>query len=307
MDKDINSKDTYLAKWLIGDLSDEDLKSNVGEQDYLMYLKVKRALEVSEQLDAPIENSFHKLEARVQSKGKPVISLMVKRVLGIAASLLILFGIFNLLKSNDHNVATNIGEHKSYVLEDGSEILLNSKSTITYNPKDWAFNRELTLKGEAYFKVAKGKTFTVITPNGTVEVLGTEFDVNSTKDFFDVVCYEGKVKVTTNDNRNHILLPGQTVRKINGFQTEANNTKDDAPSWISGESTFKRVPLIYVIEALQKQFDITIQHDKIDTSVLYSGAFPHDNKNMAMQIVFSSLNINKEYISESNLKLSNSK
>ena len=33
------NNDTYLASWLAGDLSDNDLKSNVGDQEYLVYLK----------------------------------------------------------------------------------------------------------------------------------------------------------------------------------------------------------------------------------------------------------------------------
>ena len=129
MEKDNNSTDTYLAKWLIGDLSDEDLRSNVGEQDYLMYLKLKRALEVSDQLDAPIENTFHKLEARLQSKRKPVISLMVQRVLGIAASLLILFGIFNFLIRSLIIINTLIIQ----IIINGIAIAPNSKNSNGFN------------------------------------------------------------------------------------------------------------------------------------------------------------------------------
>ena len=140
------NNDTYLASWLAGDLSDNDLKSNVGDQEYLVYLKLKRALEVSEQLDAPIENSFHKLQARLQPKKKTVIPLMAKRLLAIAASFLLVLSVFNFLKSNEHKISTSIGEHKSFVLEDGSEVILNSKSTITYNSQNWVENHQKTHK-----------------------------------------------------------------------------------------------------------------------------------------------------------------
>jgi len=63
-------------------------------------------------------------------------------------------------------------------------VVLNSKSTISFNKTDWKNNRQLTLDGEAYFKVEKGSTFTVNTNNGSVTVLGTQFNVNSTRRFF---------------------------------------------------------------------------------------------------------------------------
>jgi ferric-dicitrate binding protein FerR (iron transport regulator) len=193
------------------------------------------------------------------------------------------------------------------VLEDGSEVILNSKSSVSYNAKDWENERELTLKGEGYFKVAKGETFTVITPNGSVQVLGTQFVVNSTRDFFDVTCFEGKVRVITNDNISHILLPGENIRKINGFETQNLDSEDDAPSWISGESTFKSVPLKYVIKALENEYNISIDASQVDTSILFSGAFPHNDTKVALQTVFGSLDIKYENISKGNLKLSNSK
>ena len=75
-------------------------------------------------------------------------------------------------------------------------MLLNSKSTITFNKHNWDTNRTLELNGEAFFDVEKGNTFTVKTSQGNVSVLGTEFNVNASVDFFRVSCYEGKVKVS---------------------------------------------------------------------------------------------------------------
>ena len=299
--------DRYLAKWIAGELTNEDLKALVGEKDYSVYLKLKKGLEVSEQLDRPVEDSFLRVKEKIDHKKPKVIPLKTKWAIGIAASILVIFTVFNFLKQSQTTLTTDFGEQKPFVLEDGSEVILNSKSTITYTAKDWETNRELTLEGEAYFKVSKGKTFTVITANGNVQVLGTQFDVNSTTDFFDVTCYEGKVKVTTNDNRAHILLPGKTVRKINGFETQNLDVSEPEPSWISGESTFKSVPLEYVIKALENQYNITIDVSNIESSILFSGAFPHDDIKIALQTVFGPLDINYEFISKSNLKLSTSK
>jgi len=307
MERNDKHKDTYLAKWLAGEITNNDLKDMVGEEDYRVYLKLKKGLEVKSQLDRPVEESFQKVQEKINRKKTKVISLKTKWAIGIAASILVIVAVFNFLKPSQNTFTTGFGEHKAFVLEDGSEVILNSRSSVTYTSKDWENNRELSLDGEAFFKVAKGKTFTVITPNGKVQVLGTQFDVNSTADFFDVTCYEGKVKVTTVDDIAHVLLPGQTIRKINGFETEALDSSDLEPTWIAGESTFKSVPLEYVIKALENEYNISIDASDIETATLYTGAFPHKNVEVALKTVFGSLDINYDFISQSNLKLSNSK
>lgn len=307
MEKKSTHKDTYLAKWIAGEITNDELKALVSEEDFQAYVKLKKGLEVSEQLDRPVEDSFLKVKEKINRKKSKVISLKTKWAIGIAASILVIFTLFNFLKPTQNSIMTGYGEQKSVVLEDGSEVILNSRTAIAYNAEDWDEKRELTLNGEAYFKVAKGETFTVITPNGTIQVLGTQFDVNSTTDFFDVTCYEGKVKVTTNDSLSHILLPGQAVRKINGFETQNLSSGDGEPTWISGESTFESVPLEYVITALENEYNITVDASQVDTSILFSGGFPHSNIEIALQTVFGSLDINYDFISKSNLKLSTGK
>ena len=300
-------KDTFLAKWIAGELSDKELKTLVGEKEYFGYLKLKEALIVNDHLNAPLDASYAKIQEKISQNKKKVIPLNIKWAVGIAASILVAFVVFNFLNPGQTVISTDFGEHESFVLKDGSEVILNSKSSITYTKDDWENNRELFLDGEAYFKVAKGKTFSVKTSNGTVQVLGTEFNVNSTKDFFDVTCYEGKVKVTTNDEMAYILLPTNKVRKINGDDTQNLNSSTFQPSWISGESTFKSVPLTYVIVALEKEYNISIDNSGVDSSLLFSGAFPHNNLDIALQTVFSTLNISYDYTTKSNLMLSNSK
>ena len=184
-------------------------------------------------------------------------------IVGVAASIVLLFGLFSLFGNDNVIIETGFGENKTIALLDGSEVILNSKSKITYDKDDWENNRVLTLDGEAYFKVEKGNTFIVKTANGFVTVLGTQFNVNSTNDFFDVVCYEGKVSVNTTTSE-HVLLPTNSLRKINGDPTELSKTQLIKPTWVSGESTFKSVPIKYVISALEDQYNLSFNSESID-------------------------------------------
>jgi ferric-dicitrate binding protein FerR (iron transport regulator) len=105
------------------------------------------------------------------------------------------------------------------------------------------------------------------------------------------------VSVKTADSE-HILLPTQSVRKINGYKSESITSKEFKPTWVDGESTFKSVPLKYVITALEHQYDVVFETKEIDEEVVFSGGFPHGNLNMALTTVFDALSI--KYIEKEN-------
>jgi len=297
------NEETFLAQWLEGNLSDTELKNRISEADYNAYLKLRKGLYVSDKLNASTEDSFNKIQQKVDNKKTRVRKLYPMRwSIGVAASIVFLFGLFSVLGNNGITYETNFGETKTITLLDGSQVILNSKSTIAYNDSDWKESRQLYLDGEAYFKVEKGSTFTVNTNNGSVTVLGTQFNVNSTNDFFHVVCYEGKVRVSSKSSE-HILLPTQSVRKINGNPSESSTTKLLEPTWIDGESTFKSVPIKYVITALEDQYNIKIDSESIDDSTVFSGSFPHYNLHIALITVFDALDMKYDKKEKRNIKL----
>ena len=299
-----NSNDeTFLANWLEGKISDAELKNRISEADYSSYLKMRKGFEVSNQLNASIKDSFNKIKDKTANKKTTVRKLHpISWSIGVAASIILLFGLFSIFTTDLITHKTNFGETKTISLLDGSEVILNSKSTITFNEVDWKENRQLTLNGEAYFKVEKGSTFTVNTNNGSVVVLGTQFNVNSKDDFFDVVCYEGKVSVNSN-SLDYILLPTNSFRKINESSLESSTTQLSQPTWIEGESTFKSVPIKYVIAALEDQYNIKIDSELIDDSTIFSGSFPHENLNIALITVFDALKIRYNQKEKRKIKL----
>ena len=290
--KDTHStNDTFLAQWLEGKLSDVEMKELVSEKDYTSFLKIRKGLEAYSGLEASTDLSFAKIQEQISNKKGSVRKLNVNPwLIGIAASIVLFFGLFSILGNDMVRIETNYGEQKTFALLDGSEVIMNSRSTLTYSKDNWETNRKLELHGEAYFKVKKGSTFTVETENGKIQVLGTQFNVNSVNDLLEVVCFEGKVSVNTKDE-SYVLLPSNSVRRINGNAIEKWNNPDVNPSWIHGESSFKSIPLTYVISALESQYNIDIHSDAIDTNVIYTGSFTHENLNTALQTVFKSLQI----------------
>jgi len=297
--KNINKEnDTFLAKWLEGDLTDQELKNLVSEEGFFSYQKIKKATQVLSEFEKPLALSFAKIQKKINlnKKGKQR-KLILRWSVSVAASILILVGIFTNFKTNQTNIATYFTEQKSLILLDGSEVILNAKSEISYQENNWKTNRTLTLDGEAYFKVKKGSTFSVQTNNGIITVLGTQFNVNSNEDYFEVTCFEGSVKVINTANE-YVLKPGNVFRKINGNPEVTFLTTKETPSWIHGESSFKSVPLKYVILELEKQYNIQVDESKINDSVIFTGSFTHSDLKIALASVFKTLNI--EYYKKNN-------
>ena len=57
------------------------------------------------------------------------------------------------------------------------------------------------------------------------------------------------------------------------------------PSWIQQESSFNRIPLDQVIAELERQYDIKIKVEGVDTSKLFTGSFTHTDKKIALEAV----------------------
>ncbi|TKC00935.1 FecR family protein [Pedobacter cryophilus] len=301
-------EEVYLAKWMAGEISDAELKQLISENDFASFQKIKAGITIFEQLEAPLDLTFQKIKEKIKSNAqtKPkakILNLYSKIALAVAAAIIIFLSI-NIF-FGDHYIIhqTGFGAQEVVILLDGSEVILNAKSELKYNKKTWNTNREVSLKGEAFFKVKKGSKFTVVTNHGKVVVLGTQFNVNSRSDFFEVICYSGKVKVVSK-SKELMLLPNQSMRNISGEITEAKAVILDAvPTWIVGESSFKSVPLKQVILALENQFNIQIDSKNVDDAVIFTGSFDHKDLTIALASVFKTVQL-KYSISNNKVTLS---
>ena len=115
-------------------------------------------------------------------------------------------------------VRTNPGMTTSVELPDGTEVVLNSSSSLRYPSRFADDKREVKLVGEAFFSVAKDeKKFIVGTLNNSkIVVHGTEFNVEAYKGSRTVqtTLVSGKVSFSyvNNGRRNNVMMiPGQKV------------------------------------------------------------------------------------------------
>ncbi|WP_416448419.1 FecR family protein [Leeuwenhoekiella sp. A2] len=275
-----------IHRWLNGEMTAQELEAFKATQDYTDYSAIA---EYAADLEAPAVNkdeALADLKKRLADREKnKVIKPNFKGFYQAAAILIVLVvSSYFIFFNQSTTVKTKIAETTTTLLPDNSEVVLNAQSKIAYNEKKWKEQRELTLEGEAFFKVTKGSDFEVRTSAGEINVLGTQFNVKNRLNYFEVECYEGRVAVTYN-NEEIILTRGNKYRVVNGRAEKIEGLLGSQPSWMMHESSFVAVPLEQVIAEIERQYDLTINASKVDTSALFTGSFTHDDKNIALQSV----------------------
>lgn len=112
----------------------------------------------------------------------------------------------------NHKIASK-GERLTFTLPDSSTVILNSGSEVKYS-SDFGKQRNIWLKGEAFFKVTKNinSPFNVHTTDFDVKVLGTEFNVNSSVLNQKISLVKGKVNVLLKESKDEInLMPNEEL------------------------------------------------------------------------------------------------
>jgi transmembrane sensor len=287
----MKEKDLFKM-WLNHELEKEALEAFEQSDAFNGFKKLHKAAQHFKTPAFNVVNNYDSISTALDKKKQKPIAIF-RIVSGLAAVFIALFGLFYFFNtpSTSTYVAEN-GERKEVVLPDTSKVILNAASSISFDENSWDNSRELILDGEAYFKVAKGKIFRVTTSQGTVTVLGTQFIVKNRPDFFEVVCYEGAVKVNVK-NETYKLTLGNSIR-IQNNEIKKSNILAKQPSWLGSKSIFSDIPLANVLNEMERQYNITFINTSIDTSVRYSGNFTHNNLNTALQSITIPLNLEFE-------------
>jgi len=161
-------------------------------------------------------------------------------------------------------VATNYGEVQTHILPDGSKVILNANSTLSY--KDyWPKNkpREVRLQGEAFFEVKKKSEdgpFLVQTNKGMITVLGTSFNVLQRAKTLEVALLEGAVNLSIPKYPVIKMNPGELVRLQGNdiFDRQAADV-DALSAWRFKRIVFKEMTIAKVIQRLQDEFGWTVK------------------------------------------------
>ncbi|APY09054.1 anti-sigma factor [Winogradskyella sp. J14-2] len=281
------TREELIQKWLDHNLNSEEQRAFEQLEDYKDLMQLDKALNAFKSPEFSVDKNYQALRPSLKNKST---QSWHKPLLKVAAVVAICFSVYYYTTTLDSTFNTEIAQQTTIDLPDTSEVILNTNSNLVFNKNSWDDKREVKLKGEAFFKVAKGEKFDVVTDKGIVSVLGTQFNVKNRDNYFEVKCYEGLVGVKTKDNYTE-LTPGNGLKIIDGklFANEKEITTQ--PNWLRGESNFVNIPFKHVISELENYYDIKIVVDKADADRLYTGGFTHKNLELALKSVTIPLNL----------------
>ena len=170
------------------------------------------------------------------------------------------------------------------VLSDGTKVWLNADSKIKYPVSFGQDKREVSLRGEGYFEVAKdsSRPFIVSTDKMDVKVLGTTFDVNTYEDEGKsfVVLVEGLVEVSAGKGESRIITPGYMAEvNMHDVQAKIHVSKCDTEhyiAWKSGNFSFRNASLTEILKRVSRYYDLTVIREQVFEEEYYTGDVSSD-------------------------------
>lgn len=280
MMKNYETDDSFLGRWIAGELSEEERIAFEKTDVYKQFDIINKEAQLLDGPEIDVESALKTVKDKLAAQPKKGKLIRLWRNISVAAIVIFSTGIF---LTSSKTYTTGIGESRTITLADGSTVNLNANSSLSHKRFFWSSNKNVELKGEAYFTITKGDDFSVATSKGIVAVLGTEFNIKDRSDF-ELKCYEGKVQFTQNNKTKNtfILTKGMKVSIAQNTTREAT-FKEKTPTWKKGISTFTQQPLSEVLEELSLYFNITFDASNIDTKRLFSGSFYHSDMNTALK------------------------
>ncbi len=230
------------------------------------------------------------------------IGFYLKRV---AAVFVLAFGLYYLFNKTTQpemlSVDSNGLAQLTAQLPDGTEVILNQSSYVSYPEKFSANQRLVGFEGEGLFEVAHNpeKPMIIETGNLRVKVLGTSFDLINYPESDEVLLYlqEGKVLFYSIDPQDGsvveqiVLTPGQ--KGIYNKQTNEiskdifcnNNFK----AWETGVLEFDKTPLSDVFSVLEKTYGIQVQGAESYKELLLTARYQDETVDSifeSLQVIF---------------------
>ncbi|WP_300813999.1 FecR domain-containing protein [uncultured Bacteroides sp.] len=210
------------------------------------------------------ENSWKILEERVFLKAHRRRRLY--RWLGGAAAAVLLFvagwTAYEALRPVPTQTFSTLAEVRSLTLPDGTEVTLNRYSSLTCPERFRRDRRDVSLQGEACFRVSKDarRPFTVEAGGMEVRVLGTHFNVEAYPADTEArtTLLEGSVAVSAGGGKERLILrPNEAAvynRRTGSLRQEACPAAGDEIAWSQGVFLFRRQTLQEIARQLSNAF-----------------------------------------------------
>ena len=186
------------------------------------------------------------------------------------------------------------GQKSSVTLPDGSRVMINSASTISYTSDYNVKEREVFLSGEAYFEVASNPDlpFVVHADEVSVTALGTEFNVKAYAEdpYVVTTLVEGSVRTEAGTQYEMLTQAQESIYDKEADVLSAYDVKDlsHAVPWIRNELLFENESLAEIAVTLERMYNVTIVFD--DEAVKeysYTGLIRNNSLQNVLELISS--------------------
>ncbi|QEC44714.1 FecR family protein [Pseudobacter ginsenosidimutans] len=208
-----------------------------------------------------------------------------------------------------NTMTTPKGRQFQFTLPDGTKVWLNAASSLKYPTAFTGKQRAVQLTGEAYFEVAADmrKPF-IVTANqkAEVEVLGTEFNINSYDNEIDIkaTLVNGMVKVKNistavpaSVNKEMLLKPGQQAIVIPApagnypaITIDQSADIEKITAWKKGLFNFEGSSLVEVMKELERWYDIEVSYEGSPPAIRFYGKM---GKDLSLKDLLDALDMSK--------------
>jgi transmembrane sensor len=219
-EKDYTEMDILLAAYFAGEVTSEEKNEveswrNRAAANSLYFEQAKKTWDVSAQLYAEkkfdTDAAWQRLQGKIENEAAPKSIRSYSWAIAAALALIIGISVFFILNQPNNQAVSNLqlastNKVLNDTLPDGSFISLNKNTRIDYPSSFTGTNREVALKGEAFFDVHHDAShpFIIHASQVDIRVLGTSFNV---------IAYPNtdSVHVSVQTGRVQCMIAGDTV------------------------------------------------------------------------------------------------
>lgn len=164
-----------------------------------------------------------------------------------------------------NTLTTKRGEEFPLILADGSKVMLNSASSITYPVVFNGTHRQVTVRGEAFFDIVHDAQhpFKVKVDNNVIEDIGTSFNINAYVDepFIQTTMVTGSAKISTTQV-SAILKPGRAAVSKRGSEQITIKKVDvaQALAWKNNYFLFEGDNLESIMRKVSRWYDVDVEY-----------------------------------------------
>jgi transmembrane sensor len=311
--------DGYFRQWVLFAEADSNefwnnyLQINPHQQQAILMARVKVEASLSKYSMQPLteEEKLILKQTIYQRINQPALSFTVLRkkslqllqAAAIVSGIIIMTAYFFNKKPEEKTLIvqrTGDKETKEIWLADSTVVILNANSSINYSSDISDIqNREITLLGNAYFKVKKKadhRPFTVHSNSISIAVLGTEFNVNARSKATEIVLTTGKVKVSYfNINTSAVYMnPGEKVQldTLHNTLIKSETNTSLYSAWTDDKWNFSSTSLLEIAHLIHEYYGIetVFTNEKIKRSKI-TAVIPVTDLNSFTNILAKTLNL----------------